>query len=186
MKYLIIYAHPNTESHARITLQEVESRLKELNKEYEVIDLYKIKYDPILSEKEITQKGYAPEIVLKHRKRINESDVLIFIYPVWWNSMPAILKGWIDKTFSAGYGFKYVNGIPRGLLKGKKAIIFATTGAKKILSCIFQGYRWKKIMARDTLGFCGIKAKAYHVGNAARLTDKNKELIKKNVKKAFG
>jgi NAD(P)H dehydrogenase (quinone) len=139
----------------------------------------------MLSARELTEKGYVPEIVFEHRKKIDESDVLVFIYPVWWNSMPAILKGWLDKTLSAGYAFKYVNGIPRGLLKGKKAIIFATTGAKKILSFIFQGYRWKKIMARDTLGFCGIKTKTYHIGDAYRLNDSNKEKIKKNVRKAI-
>lgn len=185
MKYLIIYAHPDNESHAKFTLQEVKSRLEELNREYEVIDLYKIKYDPSLSSEELTNKGYAPDFVLEHRKKIDESDFLVFIYPVWWNSMPGILKGWIDRTLSGGYAFKYVNKIPVGLLKGKRAIIFATTGANKILSCIFQGYRWKKIMARDILRFCGIKSKTYHVDNAYRLNDKNKEKIRKNVRKAF-
>lgn len=184
MKYLIIYAHPDIESHSRFTLQEVESRLKELNKEYEIIDLYKINYDPLLSSKELTE-NYSTDVVLEHRKKINESHIIIFIYPVWWNSMPAILKGWLDKTLSPGYAYKYVNGIPIGLLKNKKAIIFATTGAKKILSCIFQGYRWKKIMAKDTLGFCGIKTKVYHVGKAYKLTESNKEKIKKNIRKAI-
>lgn len=185
MKYLIIYVHPDTESHARYTLQEVESRLKELERDYEIIDLYKINYDPILSAKELKEKGYTPDIVKKHRKKIDESDILVFIYPVWWNSMPAILKGWIDRTLSAGYAFKYVNRIPVGLLKGKKAIIFATTGANRFLSCMFQGLRWDKIMRKDTLGFCGIKTKSYHIGNAYKLTEKSKEKIKRNIKKAF-
>jgi NAD(P)H dehydrogenase (quinone) len=186
MKHLIIYAHPDMESHAKFTLQEVESRLKEQGKEYEVLDLYKINYNPILSAREMTEKGYVDKIVAEHKKKIDNSQMLIFIYPVWWNSMPAILKGWLDRTLASGYAFKHVNGIPVGLLKGKKAIIFATTGAKKFLSCIFQGLRWKKILAYDTLGFCGIKAKTYHIGDAYRLTDSNKEQIKKNVKKAFG
>lgn len=185
MKYLIIYAHPDTGSHARFTLHEVESRLKELDKEYEIIDLYKINYDPLLSARELTERGYVDKIVAEHRKKVDDSNMLIFIYPVWWNSMPAILKGWLDRTLSSGYAFKYVNGIPVGLLKGKRAIIFATTGANRFLSCIFQGLRWKKIMARDTLGFCGIKTKSYHIGNAYKLTEKSKEKIKRNIKKAF-
>lgn len=185
MKTLIIYAHPDTESHARITLQEVESRLKELERDYEMIDLYKINYDPLLSAKELTEKGYCSDIVKEHREKIDESDLLVFIYPVWWNTMPAILKGWFDKTFSSGYAFKYVNGMPKGLLKGKRAIIFATTGAKRFLSCIFQGLRWDKVLRKDTLRFCGIKGKTYHIGDAYRLTDSNKEKIKRNVKKAI-
>ncbi|MEM4637397.1 MAG: NAD(P)H-dependent oxidoreductase [Candidatus Woesearchaeota archaeon] len=185
MKYLIIYAHPDTESHAKFTLEEIESRLKELKRDYEIIDLYKINYDPVLSIREITEKGYAPEIVLEHRKKIDNADILVFIYPVWWNSMPAILKGWLDRTLSAGYAFKYINRIPKGLLNNKRAIIFATTGANRFLSCMFQGLRWKKIMAKDTLGFCGIKTKTYHLGNAYKLTEKNKKKIINNIKKAF-
>lgn len=185
MKYLILYVHPDTESHARYTLQEVESRLKELERDYEIIDLYKIHYDPILSAKELKEKRYAPDIVKKHRKKIDESNILVFIYPVWWNSMPAILKGWFDRTLSAGYAFKYVNRKPVGLLKGKKAIIFATTGANRFLSYMFQGLRWDKIMRTDILGFCGIKAKTYHIGNAYKLKDSTKKRIKRNVKKAL-
>lgn len=185
MKYLIIYAHPDIESHAKYTLEEIKLKLNELKREYEIIDLYKINYDPILSKKELTEKDYIPKIVYDHRKKIKNSDVLIFIYPIWWNSMPAILKGWIDRTFSSGFAFKYENGLPKGLLNNKKAIIFATTGASKITSYLFQGLRWKKIMVKDILGFCGIKTKTYYVGNANKLTEYNKRKIKYNVKKAI-
>jgi len=187
MKYLIIYAHPNIESHARITLQEIESRLKELKRDYEVIDLYKIKFDPTLSADEMTNRD--PEKIDKQIKefqnKITDAKILIFIYPIWWNGMPAMMKGFIDRVFSAGFAFKYYGHIPRQLLRGKKAIVFATTGTSKLLSCLFLGNRWKTVVVRDNLGFFGIKAKVYHIDNAYRLTDANKEKIKKNVLKAF-
>lgn len=50
MQTLIIYAHPNTPGHNPLILREVESNLKQSNQRYEIIDLYKIKYDPILHE----------------------------------------------------------------------------------------------------------------------------------------
>jgi len=187
MKYLIIYAHPDIESHARITLQELESRLKELKKDYEVIDLYKIKFDPALSAHEMTNRNpeEANEQVKEFQQKITAAKILIFIYPVWWNGMPAMMKGFIDRVFSSGFAFKYVNKIPRRLLKGRKAIVFTTTGTNKLLSCLFLGNRWKTIVAKDMLRFFGIKAKVYHIGNAYKLTDSNKEKIKKNVMKAL-
>lgn len=188
MKYLIIYAHPDTESHARYTLQEVESRLKELDKKYEVLDLYKMKFNPALGADEMLNRDpeKADKQIKEFQHKIKESHILILIYPVWWNGMPAMMKGFIDRVFSAGFAFKYEGKMPKPLLKGKNAVIFATTGTNKFLSCLFLGNRWKTVAARDNLGFCGIKTKVYHVGNAYRLTEENKEKIRKNVRKALG
>ena len=187
MKYLILYAHPETESHARYTLHEVENRLKDLDKKYAVLDLYKMKFNPVLGADEMLNRD--PEKTDKQikeiQKKITDSDMLIFIYPVWWNGMPAMMKGFIDRVFSSGFAFKYVGKMPKPLLKGKKAIVFTTTGTSKLLSCLFLGNRWKTVIARDNLGFCGIKTKVYHVGNAYRLTEGNKEKIRKNVEKAL-
>ena len=57
MKTLIIYAHPKTEGHPPIILEEVKSFLKDFGEDYEIIDLYKIKYDPVLHEEEHYTSG---------------------------------------------------------------------------------------------------------------------------------
>jgi NAD(P)H dehydrogenase (quinone) len=188
VKTLIVYAHPDHESHAKHTLEVVESKLKEQKEDYEVLDLYHIKFDPILSKEEMyDRKEKGPEHdVVKMQKKITDSDHLIFIYPIWWNGMPAILKGFVDRVFSSGYAFKYVNGMPQGLLKGKKATVFVSTGAKKWITCLFLGDRFKKNAIKDIFGFCGIKTKVYHVDEAYALNDTQKEKIQKNVKKALG
>lgn len=208
MKILIIYAHPNSEGHCSTILSEVKKNLDEKKADYEVIDLYNIKYDPILTEKELygTKDKELSDLNKEMQKKVSEAERLIFIYPVWWNSMPAILKGFFDRVFTSGFAFRYTPvipsavratlltrwafvtrfdyGIPIPLLKGKKAVVFLTTGAPKIAFFI-TGNRFKKLIKRDILGFFGIKSKVYQIDNCRRLNDYQIAKIKKNVKKGI-
>ncbi len=58
----------------------------------------------------------------KHLKRRGLMDVITFVYSVWWTSLLAMLKGYVDKVFSYGFAYEYVDGVPNGLLKGKKGL----------------------------------------------------------------
>ena len=189
MKYLIIYAHPDSEGHCSTILSEVKKRLDEKKDEYEVIDLYKI-----------------TNINKQMQEKISKAERIILIYPVWWNSMPAILKGFFDRVFTSGFAFRYKPvipsmirtkllmrwafvtkfdyGIPVPLLRGKEAIVFLTTGSPKIAFFI-NGNRFKKVIKRDTLGFFGIKTKIYHIDNCRALNKYQIAKIKKNVKRAI-
>jgi putative NADPH-quinone reductase len=108
--------------------------------------------------------------------------------------MPAVLKGFIDKVFTAHFAFKFVTmpviskimgGIPRPLLKGKKAVVFLTTGSNWIAWWFFLRRRARKLMLTDILGFFGIKARVYHLGSC-RIVDEGRILkIKKMVAKGL-
>lgn len=187
MKTLIIYAHPLTKGHCPTILEEIKSNLSSKNIDYEVIDLYKIKYNPILEDEEHYTAGNrkVSKQNLKFQDKIKESDKLIFIYPVWWNSTPAILKGFIDRVFTPHFAFKWEGKVPKPLLKGKKAIIFLTTGASKLFFKIFEGNRAIKIIKKDILKFCGIKSKVFHLGSANNLNDNNINKIKSLVNKGL-
>jgi NAD(P)H dehydrogenase (quinone) len=154
MKTLIIYTHPKSqESHSSTILHEVKSILKEKNYEYDVVDLYEINYDPVLETDELYSAS--PCKTRKEEKefqeKISQADKLIFIYPVWWGTMPAMLKGFIDRVFTSGFAFKYDDkGLPKGLLKGKEAIVILSTGVPKIAS-IITGSRFKSHIQKDIL-----------------------------------
>ena len=183
MKNLIIYAHPNTKGHCSVVLDEIKSKIKD----YEVIDLYKIKYDPVLRDEELYSAG--KKKVSKQNKtfqnKIKKAKNLIFVYPNWWNSPPAILKGFLDRVLVSGFAFSYEGKIPKGLLKGKKAAIFVTTGAPTFFYKLFERSIASRIVERYTMKFCGIKAKSFVIGNAKRLTDSQENKIKKVVKKGL-
>ncbi|MBT3405996.1 NAD(P)H-dependent oxidoreductase [Candidatus Woesearchaeota archaeon] len=183
MKPLVIYAHPKTNGHCSTILGEVKKYFKSHKIKYDLIDLYAEKYDALLHEKEhYTAGGYS---VSKRNKEIQKmilaTDKLIFIYPVWWGSMPAVLKGFIDRVFVGRFAFKFRGKIPVGLLKGKKALVFLTTGSASWIYKLIMSNRAVKLIKNDILGFCGVKAKVCQIGGCTKLTDAQKIKIQKVV-----
>ena len=54
-----------------------------------------------------SRPGVASADVLAEQARIDRADTLVLVYPIYWWSMPALLKGWIDRVFSNGWAFDY-------------------------------------------------------------------------------
>jgi NAD(P)H dehydrogenase (quinone) len=133
MKYLIIYSHPNPASFNHAIMETVSVELNKSNKNFEVRDLYKIGFSPVLSSEDLSaiQNGIVPHDIKTEQDFIRTADTLIFISPIWWSSMPAMLKGYIDRVFSLKFAYDMTADGVIGLLKGKKAFIVSTTGASK-------------------------------------------------------
>ena len=185
MKTLIIYCHPDIEGHNSHILSEVKERLDKNKLEYEVLDLYKLKYDPVLSETEMKDRKVDAQ-TKEFQDKISATEKIIFIYPVWWGSMPAMIKGFFDRTFTSGYAFKYSEkGIPHGLLKGKKAAVFITSGSPTIISRIWLQNRYQKTVKDDILDFCGINTKVYQFGKSIAWNDEKKKEIHSVVKQGI-
>lgn len=183
-KILVIYSNFDKDGYNKEILKNTLDFLEKEKKDYKLLDLYKMNYNPVLDDKEIIlKKGKNYQETLKIQKDIKERDILIFIYPIWWGTMPAILKGFIDRTFTAGFAYKYVNSIPRGLLKGKKAFIFSTSGVRGLYNKITYN-KYTRGLRKDVLRFCGISSKSIIIGKALNIKKKNeKEKIKKIVYK---
>jgi len=160
MKYLIIYAHPNPESFNHAVLGAVEKILKAAGRTYEVRDLNAMKFNPVLdrADFELGSKGKAAGEIEREQRHIKEADVLIFIYPIWWFGMPAIMKGYIDRVFAQDFAFSMDGERLTGLLKGKKAVIINTTGAPRDLLA-GMGYEdaMKKTAEIGIFEFCGLE-----------------------------
>jgi len=197
MKTIVIYAHPRTPGHCHETLKQVKSELSKRRKQYEVLDLYAMKYDPVMHEDEhytTPEHRHVSALNKKIQDKISKAKNLIFIYPIWWNSEPAILKGFMEKVFTARFAFYYaklwyaswlLGGIPMPLLRRKKAAVMTTSSSKKWVFWLFEGrFRGLKVMTHDTLGFFGIKAKNFHLGGCTSLTEERKKKVQKNVLKA--
>lgn len=130
MKHLIIYAHPNPESLNGQLKKCVEKILKQHEHEVVVRDLYQLEFDPVLSLEDMTgqRNGTVHDQIKKEQEYISWADAVTFIYPIWWTGMPAIMKGYIDRVFSYGFAYRYDQGIQKGLLTGKHAVILNTHG----------------------------------------------------------
>ncbi len=130
MKHLIIYAHPNSQSLNGHLKQFVAEYLINRGDDVKERDLYQLDFNPVLSLEDIEGqlKGQVSEDVKIEQDYINWSDSVIVINPIWWTGLPAILKGYIDRVFSYGFAYRYEQGVQKGLLTGKQAIIINTQG----------------------------------------------------------
>ncbi|MBL0359326.1 MAG: NAD(P)H-dependent oxidoreductase [Chitinophagaceae bacterium] len=129
---LIIYAHPDENSFNAAVLQQTIIQFETEGIPYNIIDLYKENYNPVLSKAEM--KGELSAGTLCHQQLIKNSTDIIFIFPVWWFRAPAILEGFIDKTFVPKFAYRFKPiigkyGLPIPLLKDKKVLAFITHGA---------------------------------------------------------
>ena len=163
-KILIIIAHPSkknlTKGIADIFLEEKESQAYEV----ELIDLYQDKQLPYLTFEDAHDVKQSDEVKY-YQEKVTNSDEIIFVYPFWWGTMPAILKNWIDSVLTMGFAAKYgENGRPIGLLQGKSVRIISTSGGPTFWYCL-NGIRRanKKIWKQTIVELCGMKFQGYHL-----------------------
>jgi NAD(P)H dehydrogenase (quinone) len=130
MNYLIVYSHPNPNSFNHAIKEALAAALKERGGEVRVRDLYPINFHPVLSTRDFQyyMDGKVPDEVKTEQEHIRWADVIIFVYPIWWTGLPAMVKGYIDRVFTKGFAYDYTAEGIAGLLEGKKVFIFNTTG----------------------------------------------------------
>lgn len=157
MNTLIINAHPSEKSFNHEILQRITNGLREGGHEFNVLDLYKEKFDPVLifnEEKPRKSLAYDDEME-KYRNLVTEADHIIFIYPIWWYGMPAILKGFIDRVFVSGFAYTYEGSLPKGLLNNKSAwVIYTLDSPCWYVRFVRLNAEWI-IVKQAILKFCG-------------------------------
>jgi NAD(P)H dehydrogenase (quinone) len=185
LNILIIYAHPNHEGFHAYFLEKITEILNKKNLNYEILDLYVSNYQPVLKNNELYTAGrreIAPETA-DYQAKIKAADSLLFIYPTWWQNMPAILKGFLDRTFVSHFAYRYEGKFPTGLLKGKKAAVFTGSGQPRWFNFLIKRDRSLKVLTSDVLSFAGIKARGFSIGDSSSLTDKKRVALEKKANK---
>lgn len=158
MKVLIIYSHPSVESFNHALLEAFSNGLKKAGHDFEVVDLYRDNFNPVLTD--VSSRIELSEDVKVYQEKIREADCLAFVFPIFWFRAPAIMEGFIDKVFSAGFAFKYVKSRPVGLLKGKKAVVIETYGGPGwYYNFLMSRIPWRRF--KSVLIFCGLKIAAH-------------------------
>lgn len=130
MRHLIIYAHPNKNSLNGQLKETVVQQLEAQGHTVVIRDLYQMNFDPVLSLSDLIEQisGESAPAIIREQQFISWAEVITFIYPIWWTGLPAIIKGYIDRIFTYGFAYRYDQGIQKGLLNGKQAIIINTQG----------------------------------------------------------
>ena len=129
MKVFIIYAHPSKESFTNHVKENFIRGLEDSGHTYEISDLYDMGFVTDMSEAEYYRESNylenepIPDDVIIEQQKINQSDAIVFIYPVFWTEAPAKLVGWFDRVWSYGYAYG-----DRKMKKLKKALIICVAG----------------------------------------------------------
>lgn len=157
-KILVILGHPTPNSFCSALSTSYIEGARSAGAEVQELVLADLSFDPNLS------MGYKEKVKLesdlqKAQQLIKWADHLVFVYPSWWASAPALLKGFIDRVFLPGFAFQYEanSPLPKQLLKGKTARLIVTMDAPYFYYRWFQGQPGHNMMKKGILQFCGVK-----------------------------
>jgi putative NADPH-quinone reductase len=136
--------------------------LKKNGHEFNLIDLNKDKFDPVMTAEDLklySSGGTTDKNVDRYLEMMAQADTLFIIFPVWWGVMPAILKGFFDKVFLPKRAYIYKkSGMLQPLFPQiKQAVIFNTLGGPKIYHNLMLSFPVKKVVANTTLKMIGVK-----------------------------
>ncbi|GAB6007571.1 NAD(P)H-dependent oxidoreductase [Dysgonomonas reticulitermitis] len=159
-KVLIINGHPDRESFCFGLHESYKKSSLRAGNEVKEIILADMTFNPILMYGYRKRTELEPDL-LEAWEKIKWAEHIVWIYPTWWASPPALLKGFIERVFLPGFAFEYreKSPFPKKLLTGKTSEIISTMDAP-----VFY-YKWivkdigGKMIRKDIGAFCGIKNK---------------------------
>lgn len=194
MQAHIVFAHPNINSFNGQLKQTAIKTLEQSGWQVSSSDLYQMKFNGAADahdflaveaaesfdlQKEqllaLKNRTFAPEIV-QEQAYLAAADLIIFQFPLWWHSMPGLLKGYIDRVFSLGWAY----GAGERALAGKRALMSTTTGAPEQVWTADKRGTIKQVFDHLLVGtfeFCGMEAlEPFVVYGAKRQTKEERAL----------
>jgi putative NADPH-quinone reductase len=180
MNIKIIYAHPYEGSYNRAILENTLAGLKEAGHTVDLLDLCKEDFNPVMRVEDleaISRQTVADPKVLEYQGRIEKANHLVIIFPVWFECMPAILKGYFDKVFSNGWAYKSVEGKrqPVGQLTHLNATVISTMGMPKFVYNLFFNNALKGVLVKGVLKYSGVqKVKWFKLGGVQTVSNEKR------------
>lgn len=166
MHVLTVFAHPLPGSYPAAVMEAFHEPLRPAGHSIDVMDLHREGFDPRFTEADHASfwgGPTAPGIAEMHR-RVEAADRLAFVFPVYWWSMPALMKGWIDRVFTAGWAYQYGAGVQdrgraplHGLLPSIPTALIGVGGSSRRT---YDRYGYDDAMRTQldvgTFAYCGI------------------------------
>lgn len=157
-RVLIVQGHPNKDSLSSRIAATYKEGAEAGGAEVDEIIVKDLNFNPILFLGYKRKEKLEDDIVAS-QKKIAWADHIVFIYPNWWGTYPALFKGFIDKALWPGFAFQYRKdsaGIDK-LLTGKSARVIVTMDTPMWYYNLIQGRPGHRAIRGATLMFCGIK-----------------------------
>ena len=131
VRHLVIAAHPSAKSFNHAVVEAYTSALTERGHRVACRDLYAMRFNPVLSARDMAAVagGKPARDIRAEQNAIRRADVVTLISPLWWSGFPAMLKGYLDRVFCAGFAYVIKGQDYRPGLSGKNGVIITTSGA---------------------------------------------------------
>lgn len=189
MNTAIIISNPDKNSFNKNIMDNVIKGIEKCGKNYSIIDLYEDNFNPLMTSEEVKlyTKGESDDkLVKKYQNILKESDEIVFIFPIWWNNVPAMLKGFFDKVFIKEFAFEEENKRPKGKLNHiNKGIIITTSESDTEYIKNELGNPIENTIIKSTLNICGIENVKWINNNLANDNEVDKDEFLKNIEKYF-
>ncbi len=154
----VILGHPDAHSFCGALADHYVAAARAAGHEVRLFRLGDIAFDPVLRHGYQQRQPLEPGLETV-REAISWAQHLVFVYPIWWGSMPALLKGLFDRIFLPGYAFKYRKDSPwwDRLLSGRSAHAITTMDTPPWYFRLVYSMPAHHQMRKTILEFCGIK-----------------------------
>lgn len=130
MKHAVIVGHPDPESFTLSVARTYAAAVERLGHATLLRDLYRMDFDPRLKAEEV--RDTPAEDALAERAMLADADVFTFVYPLWFNTPPAIVKGYVERVFGAGFGYdRQIQGGQGPRLAGRRLLSFTSSGSSR-------------------------------------------------------
>ena len=162
---LVVYTHPDPDSFTARVRDHVVSSLAHRDRVVDLLDLYGEAFDPVFSVDDLRahdDHDIPAGVVAEHGRRLHRVRTIVFVYPTWFGSPPAMLKGWIDRVFTAGVPLRNI----------QQVVVVTTHGSSKAVNA-FGGEPGKRMILRTLRALCHPLARSrwialYNVDRAPR------------------
>jgi putative NADPH-quinone reductase len=162
MRITAILAHPRPGSFNHAIAEAALETLRRNGHEVAFHDLCLESFDPVLPFEEIPKGSAINPTIQRHCDEISQADGIIVVHPNSWGIPPAILKGWVDRVIRPGVAYEFLEddsgeGVPCGLLKAKKALVFNTSNTFPERELRVFGDPLETLWKNCIFDLCGVK-----------------------------
>ena len=172
MRVVVIFNHPYENSFCAAILKSVQKGLLAGSHQCDVIYLDRDDFDPVMRSKDLqafvmarTDPESAEQLldaqVLDYKERLRDAEHLILIFPIWWELMPALMKGFVDKVIFPGIAYDQTNGRGAGMVSKLKQLkgvtVITTMNTPSIIYRFVFGNAIKRALLTGTFWKIGIR-----------------------------
>ena len=156
MRCLLILAHPRRDSLCGALFNACADGARQAGVECRELILSEMRFDPDVHTASPEQQPLEPDLIRAQRD-IDWAEHLVFVYPTWWGTFPALLKGFLDRVMTPGFAFRHVAPDQWDkLLAGRTADLITTMDTPPLVYRFIYRAPGRQALGRATLGYCGL------------------------------